>query len=181
MKEYTGLEIAIIGMSGRFPGANDLETFWNNLKNGVESVSFFTDEQLKNSGEDQSVIDDPLYVKANSFIKDKNHFDSSFFNYRPNEARMMDPQLRIFHECVWEALEDAAVNVNDEKNKVGIFAGAATNVNWQVYSELINKEGLVDDYTASQVSNARFLTTKLSYFLNSKGPSVFLDSGNKII
>ncbi|MBB5622466.1 amino acid adenylation domain-containing protein [Pedobacter cryoconitis] len=176
MKEYTGLEIAIIGMSGRFPGANDLETFWNNLKNGVESVSFFTDEQLKNSGEDQSVIDDPLYVKANSFIKDKNHFDSSFFNYRPNEARMMDPQLRIFHECVWEALEDAAVNVNDEKNKVGIFAGAATNVNWQVYSELINKEGLVDDYTASQVSNARFLTTKLSYFLNSKGPSVFLDT-----
>ena len=176
MKEYTGLEIAIIGMSGKFPGADNLDVFWDNLKNGVESVSFFTPEELIEAGEDKRFVEDPAYVRANSYLEHKENFDAAFFNYRPNEAKIMDPQIRIFHECVWNALEDAGLNLTEKKNKVGVFAGAASNVNWQVYAELINRDGGVDEYTASQVSNARFLTTKLSYFFNLKGPSVFVDT-----
>ncbi|NOQ25782.1 MAG: amino acid adenylation domain-containing protein, partial [Bacteroidales bacterium] len=176
MKQYTGLEVAIIGMSGRFPGANNLKSFWNNLKNGVESISFFTDEELINEGIDPGIVKNPLYVKANSFIENKEYFDSSFFNYRPDEAKLMDPQIRLFHECVWSAIEDAGFNLNQYEGKIGLFVGASTNVNWVICSELMNKKGLVDSFSASQLSNARFIASKISYLLNLRGPSIFLDT-----
>lgn len=176
MKQYTGLEIAIIGMSGRFPGAGNIKSFWNNLKNGVESISFFSDEELLGEGEDVQKIDDPLYVKANAFLEGKENFDSGFFNYRPDEARLMDPQMRIFHEAVWEALEDAGCDLGDAKMKAGLFAGSSGNINWEVYARLINRAGLVDDFSALQLSNARFLSTRISYYFNLRGPSVYLDT-----
>jgi iturin family lipopeptide synthetase A len=176
MKQYTGLEIAVIGMSGRFPGAGNINSFWNNLKNGVESVSFFSDEELLGEGEDVQKINDPSYVKANAFLEGKENFDSEFFNYRPDEARLMDPQMRIFHEAVWEALEDAGCDLNDAKMKAGLFAGSSSNINWEVYARLINREGLVDDFSALQLSNTRFLSTRISYYLNLRGPSVYLDT-----
>lgn len=170
------MEIAIIGMSGRFPGAGNIKSFWNNLKNGVESISFFSDEELLGEGEDVQKINDPLYVKANAFLEGKENFDSEFFNYRPDEAKLMDPQMRIFHEVVWEALEDAGCNLDDAKLKAGLFAGSSGNINWEVYARLINRAGLVDDFSALQLSNARFLATRISYFLNLRGPSVYLDT-----
>ena len=176
MRQYTGLEIAIIGMSVKFPGADDIKSFWNNLKNGVESIGFFTDEELRKEGEDQNVLHNPFYVKANGFIENKEYFDSSFFNYRPDEAKLMDPQMRIFHECLWKALEDAACNLNNSKNKIGVFAGASTDINWVVYSELVNRKGYVDNYTASQLNNARFLATRISYCLDLRGPSIIMDT-----
>jgi iturin family lipopeptide synthetase A len=176
MKDYSGLEIAIIGMAGRFPGAGDVQAFWNNLANGVESISFFTDEELIKEGVDKDLIDDPLYVKANGLLEDKDCFDSSFFNYRPDEAKLMEPQMRIFHECVWAALEDAGWNPDDEKSKVGLFAGADTNINWELYALLANRKGYVDDFSVSLLANPRFLSTKISYNLNLKGPSIYLDT-----
>src|SRR5882757_2262041 len=104
MEKYTGLELAVIGMSGRFPGAPDITQFWNNLKNGVESIRFFTKEELLSEGQSPDELSDPSYVRANAFLEEKEYFDAAFFNYRPDEARLMDPQLRVFHECVWEAL-----------------------------------------------------------------------------
>ena len=175
MKDYSGLEIAIIGMAGRFPGAADLQAFWNNLANGVESISFFTDEELIEAGVDKSLVDDYRYVKANGLLENKDCFDSAFFNYRPDEARLMEPQMRIFHECVWAALEDAGWNP-DDKNKIGLFAGAATNINWEIYAHLINRKGYVDDFSVSLLSSPRFIPTKISYNLNLKGPSLFLDT-----
>jgi len=176
MKTYTGLEIAIIGMSGRFPGAETVEEFWENIKAGKESVDFFSDEELIENGEDPNLVKDPMYVKANAYLKNKEYFDSTFFEYRPDEALLMDPQMRIFHECVWEAMEDAGCIPENFDGKIGVFAGAANNTNWVIYSELLNQRGLVDTFTASKLNDSRYLASRISYKFNLKGPAVFIDT-----
>jgi amino acid adenylation domain-containing protein len=176
MQNYTGLEVAIIGMAGKFPGAGNINEFWENIKSGVESVAFYSDEELLASGIDQQTLNNPSYVKANAFLNGKDFFDAEFFNYRPEEAKLMDPQMRLFHQCVWEALEDAGCNPRDSKNKIGLFAGSATNSNWVIYSELMNREGGVDDFTLSQLNNARYVASKVAYCLDFKGPAVLMDT-----
>lgn len=176
MSKYTGLEIAVIGMSGKFPGADNINDFWENLKSGKESIGFFTDEEILNEGEDKSVLENPNYVKANAYVEGKEFFDARFFAYRPDEALLMDPQVRLFHQCVWEAIEDAGYDVANIKEKVGLFSGSATDVNWSVYASLLNRDNLVDEFSASQLSNARFMSTRISYLLDLHGPSVFLDT-----
>ncbi|MEP6804172.1 MAG: type I polyketide synthase, partial [Flavobacterium sp.] len=176
MSNYTGLEVAIIGISGKFPGAGNLEVFWDNLKNGVESIEFFTPEELLEEGEERQNIQNDNYVNANSYVKDKEYFDADFFGYIPDEAKLMDPQIRLFHQVCWEALEDAGCDLKDTKNKIGLFAGASSNINWEMYSSLINSQGLVDDFSASQLRNSRFLATRISYAFNLKGISMFVDT-----
>lgn len=176
MQHYNGFEIAVIGLACRFPGARDHRHFWENLKNGVESISFFSDSELIASGLREEFINSPNYIKANSIIEDKEYFDSAFFGYRPDEARLMDPQMRAFHECVWEGLEDAGCNPQGDKKRIGLFAGSTSNMNWELYSRIANKEKLVDDFTAFQLSCGRFLCTRISYLLDLRGPSVFVDT-----
>ena len=98
--------IAIIGMAGRFPGAQDITTFWRNLCNGVESVTFFTDDQLED-GAEPSTRASASYIKARPVLPDVDQFDAGFFDMRDREAALTDPQHRVFLECAWEALEDA--------------------------------------------------------------------------
>src|SRR5215831_18957600 len=95
----SGVEIAIIGMAGRFPGAPDVEQFWRNLQNGVEAISFFTDEELKASGVDPALVDDKNYVKARGMLESPESFDAQFFGVSPREAEIIDPQHRVFLEC----------------------------------------------------------------------------------
>ena len=104
---HNGFEIAIIGMAGRFPGARDIDELWQNLRDGVESIAFFSDEELASSGIDPTVLSDPNYVKARGVLEDAEWFDASFFGFTPREAELMDPQHRLFLECAWEALEHA--------------------------------------------------------------------------
>ncbi len=174
--DYTGREVAVIGMAGRFPGAENITEFWNNLRDGVESISFFEDEELLAEGENKSTLSHPQFVKANSFMPGKENFDSAFFNYRPDEAKMMDPQIRVLQECVWQALEDAAVNLEAIDHNVGVFMGAGNNFNWQVYARLMNNAGLVDNLTLKHLGNARFISTRIAYLLNLKGPALFNDT-----
>jgi iturin family lipopeptide synthetase A len=172
MSDYTGLEIAITGMAGRFPGANHLQAFWDNLSNGVESVEFFSKEDLLAAGESADAIDHPSYVRANSFVKDKEYFDASFFGYLPSEAALMDPQMRIFHEVCWHALEDAGCNPYDGSNKIGLFAGGASNVNWITHAVIENENNLVDDFTAFNLRDVNFLCSHISYLFDFQGPSI---------
>ena len=101
--------IAIIGMSCRFPMANDIETFWRNLQHGVECISFFDRQELISSGLDPDLIGNPNYVKANSILSDIELFDASFFDLSAREAEIMDPQHRLFLEHAWEAMETAGL------------------------------------------------------------------------
>ena len=176
MSQYTGLEIAVIGMSGRFPGAGSIEDFWSNLKNGVESIHFFSDEELINAGENKDRLNHPMYIKAASFLQDKECFDAEFFGFIPSEVKLLDPQVRIFHEECWKAIEDAGYSMLDSQNKIGLFAGASSNLNWEMYAGISNMKGEVDEFSASQLRNARYLATRIAYALNLSGPSVFIDT-----
>src|SRR4051794_16830458 len=103
--DMDGTEIAIIGMAGRFPGARNLDQFWSNLRDGVESISFFSAQQLEQAGADPVLIHSPNYVKAAALIDEADRFDAAFFGYNPREAELMDPQHRVLLETAWEALE----------------------------------------------------------------------------
>ena len=120
-------EIAIIGMAGRFPGAKNVTQFWENLANGVESISRFSDEELLNRGVSQDQIDNPNYVNAGTIIQNADMFDASFFGYSQHDAEIMDPQQRIFLEIAWEALESAGYTSDSYEGSIGVFAGTSGN------------------------------------------------------
>src|SRR2546427_12604479 len=112
--------VAIIGMAGRFPKARDIEQFWHNLRDGVEAISFFTDEELEAAGI-SFPKNNPNYVKARGLLEEADHFDAAFFGIHPKEAEVMDPQHRVFLECAWEALEDAGYDSETTEGLIGVF------------------------------------------------------------
>jgi acyl transferase domain-containing protein len=169
-------DIAIIGMAGRFPGAPDVDAFWQNLCNGVESVRFSTAEQLKSLGMAASQIEDPRFVRASSFLEDVEWFDAPFFNISPREAELMDPQHRVFLECAWEALEHAGYAGDSCEGSVGVYGGATINTYLLCnLARALDLESL--DLVQLNVGNSHdFLTTRVSYKLNLRGPSQNIQS-----
>lgn len=165
--------IAIVGMAGQFPGARNLEQFWQNLSNGVESIAQFTDEELLASGISIDTLKSPNYVKAGAFLEEIDQFDADFFGFNPKEAEITDPQHRLFLECAWEALEMAGYNSETYNGRIGVYAGAGWNgylyKNIRLNQELIESVGL---HQALIGSDKDFLTTRVSYKLNLKGPSI---------
>src|SRR5688572_29039344 len=115
--------IAIVGMDCRFPGARDPDAFWRNLRDGIESISFFTDEELAAAGIEPELLKNPAYVKARSLLDEVEMFDAEFFGYSPKEAESMDPQQRLFLETAWRALENAGYDGEKYDGAVGVFAG----------------------------------------------------------
>ncbi|MBW8687215.1 SDR family NAD(P)-dependent oxidoreductase [Chitinophaga rhizophila] len=177
MSKYNGVEIAVIGMAGQFPGAENIDQFWKNLTAGAESVSFFSKEELLAAGESKAVIEDPSYVNANAYLEGKEGFDAAFFGYRPDEAALMDPQIRLFHQYCWTAMEDAGYDVTNYADKIGLFAGGSPDNNWENYTILTNQQQKrVDEYSASQLRNITFLCSRVSYQLNLQGPSIFVNT-----
>ena len=165
-------KIAVIGMAGRFPGAKDIDEFWDNIKNGVESISFFSTRELEQGGADPQSSQDPNYVRANGVLADIEYFDAAFFKYSPNEAEMMDPQLRLLHECSWEALENAGYNPDAYDGYIGIYAGNAPNPFWLALTYLNQRPtNALDTIFLNQN-----YSTKVSYKLNLKGPSVIVQT-----
>jgi amino acid adenylation domain-containing protein len=164
--------VAIVGIAGRFPGAETIEAFWNNLRSGVESIRFFTDAELADAGVPGAMIADPAYVKACAVVAEPEMFDAGFFGYTPREAELIDPQHRVFLECAWHALEDAGCDPSRFDGRVGVFAGARMNtyaLNLLSNPERIASAGALQ----SLVSTAGdFLPTRVSYKLNLRGPSV---------
>jgi acyl transferase domain-containing protein len=171
-----GMEIAIIGMAGRFPGAPNLDAFWRNLRDGVESISFFSDAELISFGVARSQLSDPNYVKASGFLDDIEMFDAAFFGYSPREAELIDPQQRIFLECAWEALESAGYAGDSYDGLIGVFGGVGTNTYW--FNLYANPALLRSaDVTQLTIANEKdYLTTRVSYKLNLRGPSVDVQS-----
>ncbi len=170
---YHDLDIAIIGMSGRFPGASNIAEFWQNIKNGIESISFFSDEQLKKAGVDPKLLSNPNYVKARGILTDVDKFDATLFGIFPREAEFMDPQQRLFLECAWEALENAGYDPDRYNGLIGMFGGMGLNV--YLLSILTAQNGgqsAAELYQYVIGNDKDFLTTRVSYKLNLRGPSV---------
>jgi acyl transferase domain-containing protein/acyl carrier protein len=173
---FSGLEIAVIGMAGKFPGAGDINGFWENLKNGVESVWFFTDQELSEAGVEPQLFKDPKYVKAYGILEEIEYFDSYFFGYNPREADVMDPQMRMFHECAWNALEDAGYCPDAYDGLIGLYAGASSNSFWEFQVQLTGKADEIGPFAASQFMDKDYLCMMISYRLNLKGPAVVVQT-----
>lgn len=162
--------IAVIGMSGRFPGAANLEAFWENLKNGTESITYFSKEEAKACGVSEELLDDPNYVFAAGVIDDIEMFDADFFGINPREADGMDPQQRLFLECCYEALENGGYACNDYPMPVGVYAGS--NMSYYFLHHLFYRMSVKDDFSAVLSNDKDYIATRVSYQFNFKGPSV---------
>ncbi|MCX6318741.1 MAG: SDR family NAD(P)-dependent oxidoreductase [Bacteroidetes bacterium] len=176
--EYNGLEIAVIGMSGQFPGSDNPAEFWSNLREGRESVTVFSDEELRAAGVPEPLINSDTFVKACAVMKaeSKNTFDYNFFGYGHDEAKYMDPQIRLFHEHCWKALEDAGYAADTEKKRIALFAGASKNYNWKMYVYSKSADISMDPFYLDMISSPSFISTLVSYKMNLDGPSMFVDT-----
>ena len=170
-------DIAIIGMSGRFPRCADLEEFWRNLRDGVECVSFFSDEELVASGVDPSIISNPDYVKAKAVLKNIDLFDASFFGYTPREAEIIDPQQRLFLEQAWMALENAGYSPDNYDGLIGVYASSTFSSyliknllpNWDLINEMSGFQTMIGN-------DKDYLATRVSYKMDLKGPSLVIQT-----
>ncbi len=165
-------DIAVIGMMGRFPGAYNLDQFWQNLLDGVESVSFFSDQDVEAAGVDPAILNRADYVKAWAALEDMDLFDASFFGYSPKEVELMDPQHRIFLECAWEALESAGYDSERYGGAIGVFAGMG--MDYYFLSNLYPDTDLMArlGWQIRIGNSAAFLSTCVSYKMNLRGPSL---------
>jgi len=171
--------VAIIGMSGRFPGAADIAQFWQNLRAGRETITRLSDDELAAAGIPAIVLRHPGYVKAAPLLADIELFDAEFFGFSPGEAQILDPQQRLFLECAWSALEHAGYDPNRYPGAIGVYA--STSVSGYMLHNLypsrdpvqLGRYGL--NMSAMQVmfgNDKDYLATRVSFKLNLSGPSV---------
>ncbi len=163
-------DIAIVGLSAKFPGAKDVDEFWENLRDGRESISFFTHEELLEEGIEEGLLRNPNYIKAKGIMDDLEYFDASFFDYSPKEAELMEPQIRVFHECAWKALEDAGYDPERCQDRIGVYAGSAHNFSW-VLKVFNSSSSPTEQIEKVALNDKDFLSTRISYKLDLKGPS----------
>ncbi|WP_437280885.1 beta-ketoacyl synthase N-terminal-like domain-containing protein [Sorangium sp. So ce375] len=166
--------IAIIGMSGRFPGAKDVDELWRNVRDGVESISFFSDEELLAAGVDAALLRDPGYVRAKGVLADIELFDAALFGVSPTEAQMMDPQHRLFLEHAFEAMESAGYSGERYGGATAVYAGCGASSTYFLKNIHENEEirGRMSEYQLFLANGGDFLATRVSYKLGLRGPSV---------
>ncbi len=166
-------DIAIIGMSARFPGAKDLDEFWNNLITKKDISKIFSEAELKEAGINPKLINDENYIRRGMYLEDADCFDADFFGYLPKEAALMDPQHRVFLECAYSALEDAGYNTDQTGLNIGVFGGVARNTylinNVLKHPNYFNS---LDDFQIGITLEKDFPATRVAYKLNLKGPAV---------
>ncbi len=168
--------IAIIGMNCRFPRARNVDQFWQNLRDGVECISYFTDQELLAAGVDPALLKNPKFVRAKGVIDDVDMFDAAFFNIPPKEAEVIDPQQRILLECAWEALEGAGYSTDNYDGLIAVFAGIGPNhyiSNVQANRERVESLGW---YKLAIGNEKDHVTMRVSYALDLRGPSFNVQS-----
>ncbi len=166
-------KIAIIGMSGRFPGAQNIDLFWKNLCEGKESIATLSEEDLLRNGEPQN----KSYIRKRGTLKNIEEFDADFFSIPHAEAELMDPQHRFFLECCWEGLENAGYDPDRFAGKIGVFAGVSRSTYFlnHLYSNS-NISPSAKEYLCRVGNENDFLATRVSYKLNLKGPSLSIQT-----
>ncbi len=165
--------VAIIGMAGRFPGADDVEAFWRNLRAGVESIRFFSEAELRAAGVSPRRYADPSYLPASGFLPGIEQFDAGFFGFTPREAQITDPQHRLFLESAWTALESAGYDPKRFSGLIGVYAGCGkSEYLWRHVCPHFEAQGDSDDFQLLVASDKDFLSTRVSYKLDLHGPSL---------
>jgi len=165
-------KIAVVGMAGRYPQAWNIAEFWNNLVEGKECITFFSEDELHATGISPDLLSHSNYVKAQGVCPGTFLFDASFFSYTPREAEFLDPQQRVFLECAWEALEDAGYDASAFPGRIGLFAGCGAT---HYLAQLMNVPGihkLADAFTLATYNDKDFLATRVGYKLNLRGPCI---------
>jgi phthiocerol/phenolphthiocerol synthesis type-I polyketide synthase E len=168
--------IAVIGMAGKFPGAPNLAAYWENLRNGVESITRFSEHELEVS---PAISQNPQYVRARGIMEGVDLFDADFFNINPREAEYTDPQHRLLLETAWEALENAGYDTERFAGSIGVFAGCSQNT--YLLCNLASHPGFLTEFLSFQQMGAHpsmlgndkdFVATRIAYKMNLRGPSI---------
>ncbi|HLL47351.1 MAG TPA: type I polyketide synthase, partial [Longimicrobiaceae bacterium] len=168
----TGLEVAVVGMAGRFPGAPDPAGFWENLKHARETVAFFGEAELRAAGVDPRLLARPDYVRARGALDGVEWFDAPFFGFSRREAEATDPQHRIFLECAWEALESAGYAPGSCPGSVGVYAGSSPSGYSRRVGASEELRDSVGEYQALLGNDKDHLATRVAYKLDLRGPAV---------
>jgi phthiocerol/phenolphthiocerol synthesis type-I polyketide synthase E len=185
MHETTGPQdeqapaVAVIGMAGRFPGADDLDAFWDNLAAGHESVRPVTDEEFLAAGGDRRDLDDPSLIRMASVVEGIDRFDSGFFGYTPAEAAVVDPQQRLLLQTAYHALEDAGcLGTHADNGTFGVYAGSGDSRYYpaHVHPRYAGQPGSVELVHAATANSLGTLATRVSYELGLTGPSLSLQT-----
>jgi acyl transferase domain-containing protein/acyl carrier protein len=165
--------VAIVGMAGRFPGANSIGELWDLLKNGKEALSPISTEEMFAAGIDKAIIEDPSWVKYCMKFEKADYFDADFFGYNPRQAVNIDPQQRVFLECAWAALEAAGYRPDSSEESVGVFAGSGFS-NHLLESLSRDSGGSSSTSFLERVldNDKDFLTTRVAYKFGLTGPCV---------
>lgn len=169
--------IAIVGMAGRFPGARDLDQFWQNLRDGIESITIFSEQELLTSGVDAALLQRPDYIRAHGIVEDIEYFDAAFFDMTPRQAEITDPQHRLFLECAWEALEHAGYDPHRYTGHIGMYA--STSVSTYLQTNVFANQEILQTAGRFQINlgnDKDFLSTRVSYKLGLTGPSMSIQT-----
>src|SRR5215472_2177749 len=173
MLDDAGNAIAVVGMACRFPGANNVEEFWQNLVAGVESFSSFSDEELLAAGVSENDLRNPNYVKVAPVIDGIYLIDAPFFGISPREAEILDPQHRVLLETCHVALQRAGYDGWGDRLRIGLFAGARNNE--YANSNLNTSPGLkraVGEFPLIVSNQTDYVSTGVAFRLNLRGPAV---------
>jgi acyl transferase domain-containing protein len=165
--------VAIIGMSGRFPGADSIDEYWKNISQGLDCTRDLTIEEVIESGVEPEIANSDSYIRRCADLNDIDQFDAAFFDYLPNEAKILDPQARLFLECVQTALDDAGCDPDRFDGSIGVYAG--TGLNNYLLKNIMRNPGLFEDLLDFQtiISNDKdFLSTQVNYKFNLTGPGI---------
>ncbi len=164
--------IAVIGMAGRFPDALNINEFWQNLKDGHESLTWYSDEALLEAGVPEALVNHKDYVKVGVTLDNIRTFDAEFFGFTPRDAQLMDPQQRLLFEVAVETLDDGCYGDAAQSRNVGVFVGVGEGF-YFINNLLTDPELLQTLGMEVQFGNGRdFAATRLSHRLNLTGPAM---------
>ena len=171
--------IAVVGMAGKFPGANDVSAFWSNLRRGKESIVTLSEQELRDAGVSEKTLADPAYVRRAPLLDGIDEFDADFFGLPPVAAQVLDPQHRLFLQCAWHALEDAGCDPARFDGSIGVY-GTSSPSGYLLHNLLSHRdpnavlaEGLnFDQFSLFLQNDKDFLTTRVSHQFNLRGPSI---------
>jgi len=168
-KDKPSRDIAIIGMACKLPGAESLETYWNNLVHGVRTMGEFPFNRRRDT---DPFVSGGLEYRKGGYIDQVDRFDAPFFRISRREAETMDPMQRLFLETAWEAMEDSGVGSEKFRNtRTAVYVGQETNYNNE-YRKLLAEE----DELSMTGSHTGIIASRIQYLLNMRGPSLVLDT-----